>query len=293
MNGSLRGSVSRKQEQQQGQQEKPIVHHSSSVAENVHAKLTNYQEPLSVATLPENQIKYMLQAHEISVKGKSIPRPIVSFDQCSQVLGQQLLDNLDQMGWSMATSVQRQAVPVMLTGRDAIVISPAGSGKTGAFVLPILAHCQSLSAFYRHKRRAGPYALILSPTRALCVQIENTIKRLATGIQNMRTALLVGGEPWPEQLHRLRKGVQIIIGTPGRILDMATYHPHMLRLWRIRILIMDEADILFASAMKKQVRMILNKLPDKMARQLGYFSTGISSEQAKIVHRMNSPIEIR
>ncbi|KAG2224852.1 hypothetical protein INT45_008034, partial [Circinella minor] len=269
------------------------VHQSSSIAQNVHAKLTNYQESSSVTNMPEDQIKLMLQAHEINVKGKNIPRPIVSFDQCHQVFGQQLLDNLDRQGWSMATSVQRQAVPVMLAGRDVTVISPARSGKTGAFVLPILAHCQSLSVMYRHKRRSGPYAIILSPTRTLCVQIEATIKRLAKGIQNIRTALLVGGEPWHDQLHRLRKGVQIVIGTPGRVSDMSIHHPHMLRIWRTRILILDEADILFASAMKKQVRAILNKLPDKLVRQYGYFSTGISPDQAKILHRMTNPIEIR
>ena len=278
---------------QKQQQHVVSVYQSSSVAQNVHAKLTNYQESPSVANMPEGHIKSMLQAHEINIKGKNIPRPIVSFDQCHQVLGQQLLDNLDRQGWSMATSVQRQAVPVMLAGRDVVVISPAGSGKTGAFVVPILAHCQSLSAMYHHKRRSGPYAIILSPTRALCVQIETTIKRLAKGIQNIRTALLVGGEPWHDQLHRLRKGVQIVIGTPGRVSDMSIHHPHMLRLWRARVVILDEADILFASAMKKQVRSILNKLPDKLVRQYGYFSTGISPEQAKILHRMTHPIEIR
>ncbi|KAI8139333.1 P-loop containing nucleoside triphosphate hydrolase protein, partial [Fennellomyces sp. T-0311] len=288
MNGPLRATTC---------QAKPapvaVVHRSSSVAENVHAKLTNYQEASSVTNMPDDQVKSMLQAHEIDVKGTGIPRPIVTFDQCSQVFGEQLLKNLDRQGWSTATSVQRQAVPAMLLGRDVVVLSPAGSGKTAAFVLPILAHCQSLSTMHRHKRRSGPYALILSPTRDLCVQIEKTIKRLSNGIQNMRTALLVGGEPLPDQLYRLRKGVQIVVGTPARVSDISVQHPHMLRLWRMRILVLDEADVLFGSGMKKYVKLILNTLPDKIVRQFGYFSTSISPELSKVVRRMTHHIEIR
>lgn len=262
------------------------------VADNVHAKLTNYQEAPDVANMPAQQKKAMMDAFNIKVKGTHIPNPITSFEQCRDTLGQQLVQNIDQHGWFMATGVQRLAVPCMLAGRDVYAIAPVGSGKTGAFAIPILAHCQSLSAMHQHKRRSGPYALILSPTRDLCVQIEATIKDLARGLRNTRTALLVGNQPISDQIYRLRKGVQIVIGTPGRILDLATYHPHMLRLWRMRLVVLDEASVLLGAGLNKQVRQILGKLSQKIVRQTCLFTTATSQETENISRKLLQPVEI-
>ncbi|ORZ03549.1 P-loop containing nucleoside triphosphate hydrolase protein [Syncephalastrum racemosum] len=266
---------------------------SGYVADNVHAKFTNYVETKEVAAMPQDQIMAMRKAHLIKVNGTLIPHPIVSFDQCRQTLGDTLLDNLEDMNWSMATSVQRQAVPAGLAGRDLFVVAPTSAGKTGAFVIPVLVHCQTLSKMHRYKRRYGPYALIMAPTRPLCEQIESTIKRLARGLPNTRTALLVGGVAQAEQLYRLRKGVQIVVGTPARILDVATYHPHVLRLWRMRIIIMDEADTLMGNT-SKEVRQILGKMPDKLVRQYCYFSTTIQHADVmnKMMRRQQRVIEI-
>lgn len=270
--------------------EAKIVH--CYVANNVHAKLTNYQEAPDVADMTQQQKKAMMAAFNIKVKGTQIPNPITSFEQSRETLGPQLTQNIDQHGWFMATAVQRLAVPCMLAGRDVYAIAPVGSGKTGAFAIPILAHCQSLSAKHRHKRRSGPYALILSPTRDLCVQIESTIKDLARGLRNTRTALLVGNQPIADQIYRLRKGVQIVIGTPGRILDIATYHPHMLRLWRMHLVVLDEASVLLGAGLNKQVHQILGKLSTKIVRQTCLFTTATSQETEKLSRKLIQPIEI-
>lgn len=272
-----------------------IPHHG--VADNLHAKLTNYQEAPEVANLSRSQVESILKAHEIKVKGSRVPNPIASFDQCSQALGATVLQNLDRMGWSMAKGVQRLAVPAMLAGRDVTALAPAGSGKTAAYALPILAHCQSLSTLHRHKRRCGPYALILAPTHDMCVQIEKTIKQLAQGVPNLRTGLLIGGQPWPDQIHRLRKGVQIVVGTPGRVFDMATYHPHMLRIWRMRIVVLDEADTLFGQGLREQVRKVMGKLMPggKIVRQTALFSATATNtqENERMCRRLIQPIDIR
>lgn len=266
---------------------------SGYVADNVHAKYTNYVEAEEVAAMPQEQIMAMRKAHLIKVKGSLIPHPVISFDQCRQALGDTLLNNLEKMNWSMATSVQRQAVPAGLAGRDLFVVAPASAGKTGAFIIPALVHCQTLSKIHHYKRRYGPYALILAPTRLLCEQIESTIKRIARGLPNTRTALVVGGVAQAEQLYRLRKGVQIVVGTPSRILDIATYHPHVLRLWRMRMIIMDEADTLMGNT-SKEVRQIFGKFPDKLVRQYCYFSTTIQHPDAmnKMMRRQQRLIEI-
>ncbi|KAI8077962.1 P-loop containing nucleoside triphosphate hydrolase protein [Gilbertella persicaria] len=249
------------------------------VAENIHAKLTNYQEPSSIATMSSEQVNQMLQAHQVQVKGSKIPK----------------LENIESLGWSMATGIQRQAVTIGLAGRDLLAIAPTHSGKTGAFLIPTLVHCMSLSAVDNHKRRAGPYAMIMAPTRELCCQIETVCKRLATGIQSMRTGLLIGGEPLPNQLHRLKKGVQIIIGTPGRVLEMVTHHPKLLRVWRIRMLVLDEADAMFRMGFGAQVRQILGKFPDKTVRQTSYFSATMTDDKAMqyLLRKLKSPIEIK
>ncbi|KAI8981764.1 P-loop containing nucleoside triphosphate hydrolase protein [Mycotypha africana] len=272
-----------------------IGHIHDYVAENVHAKLTNYQEPVSIAHQNAEHVKQMLQAHDIHVRGSHIPKPFTTYDQLEPVLGAKLLQNIESLGWSMATSVQRQAVPIGLAGRDMVVIAPTYSGKTAAFLIPLLVHCQSLSEVDHHKRRAGPYALIMTPTRELCIQIENICKKLAIGLRNIRTALLIGGQPMANQLYRLKQGVQIIVGTPGRILEMLTYHPKLVRAWRIRMMVLDEADAMFHLGFATQIRQILGKFPDTTVRQTSYFSaTAVIDDKwmQGLMRRLRSPVEV-
>ncbi|CEP15736.1 hypothetical protein [Parasitella parasitica] len=265
------------------------------VAANVHAKLTNYQEPLSIASMSTQQVDQLLKAHEVQVTGSNIPKPFSTYDQLASLLGDTILHNIESMGWSMATGVQRQAVTVGLAGRDAMVIAPTHSGKTAAFCIPMLVHCVSLSMMDNYKRRSGPYAMIMAPTRELCCQIENVMKKLAMGLRNMRTGLLIGGEPLPNQLYRLKKGVQVIIGTPGRILDVVTHHPKLLRVWKIRMIVLDEADAMFSLGFGTQVKQILGKLHDKIPRQTSYFSATMSDDKMlkKLYDQLVMPIEIK
>lgn len=237
----------------------------------------------------------MLKTHEVEVSGSHVPKPFSTFDQLGEILGQTLLDNIESLGWSMATGIQRQAVTIGLAGRDMLAIAPTHSGKTGSFLIPMLVHCISLSLQDNYKRRGGPYALIMAPTRELCCQIELVCKRLATGLRNMRTCLLIGGEALPNQLYRLKKGTQIIIGTPGRILDVATHHPKLLRLWSIRMLVLDEVDAMFSLGFGTQVKQILGKFPDTTIRQTLYFSATMGDDKMMngIYKRLKSPIELK
>jgi ATP-dependent RNA helicase DDX59 len=276
--------------------ELPVINHIHDyVAANVHSKLTNYQEPESIATQSTQQTSQMLKAHEVEVKGSHIPKPFSTYDQLETVLGSTLLNNIESLGWSMATGIQRQAVPIGLAGRDLLAIAPTHAGKTGSFLIPMLVHCVSLSAMDDYKRRAGPYAMIMAPTREICCQVERVCQRLATGLRNMRSGLLIGGEPLPNQIFRLKKGVQIVIGTPGRILDVATHHPKLLRLWRIRMLVLDEADAMFSSGFGTQVKQTLGKFPDTTIRQTSLFTATMSDDKImqSLYKRLKLPIEIR
>ncbi|KAI8095279.1 P-loop containing nucleoside triphosphate hydrolase protein [Thamnidium elegans] len=271
-----------------------IGHVHDYVASNIHAKLTNYQEPLSIASQSKQLVTQMLQAHEVEVKGSHVPKPFSTFDQLSSVLGDTLLKNIESLGWSMATGIQRQAVTVGLAGRDIMAIAPTHSGKTAAFLIPILVHCMSLSTQDDYKRRSGPYAMIMAPTREICNQIETVCKRLASGLRNIRTCLLIGGEPLPNQLFRLKKGSQIIIGTPGRLLDVVTHHPKLLRVWNIRMLVLDEVDAMFSLGFGTQVKQILGKFPETTIRQTFYFSATFQDNVMDgLYKRLKEPIELK
>ncbi|ORZ22246.1 P-loop containing nucleoside triphosphate hydrolase protein [Absidia repens] len=272
-------------------------------AENVHAKWTNYQESESVYTMTRAQRDAILKAHDLVVRGGRLPRPITSYDQCYTTLGDTLYNNLEtNLGWHMATSIQRMAVPVGLAGRDLYVSAPTHSGKTGAFLIPLVVHCQSLNAIHRYKRRGGPYALIIAPTRELCQQIENITKQMVQNIRNLRTALLVGGQPLATQLHRLKTGVQIVIGTPGRILDIAKHHPALLRLFMVRMVVLDEADAIFGLGFEHQVKEIMARLSNNAVLQTSLFSAtmdgysekdkGDSIMKRKMQDFLNAPVEI-
>lgn len=275
-------------------------------ADNVHAKYTNYMESESVRSLTKSDTKAILKANGIQVNGTKLPRPITSFDQCYDTLGDQLYKNIEQiMGWHMCTNLQRMTIPIGLAGRDMIVTAPTHSGKTASYLIPSIAHCQSLNRLNQYKRRGGPFTLIIAPTRELCQQIETITKKLSTQIRCLRTALLIGGQPIANQLYRLRKGVQIIIGTPGRIADIATHHPHLLRLWMIRMIILDEADAIFGLGFEHQIKDIFHKLSNKANIQKFIFSATLPSfsrennndhhhVKKKIQHYLNDePVEIK
>ncbi|CAO3637874.1 unnamed protein product [Cunninghamella blakesleeana] len=265
-------------------------------ADNVHAKYTNYMESESVRSLTKSDTKAILKANGIQVNGIKLPRPITSFEQCYDTLGDQLYQNIEQiMGWHMCTNLQRMAIPIGLAGRDMIVTAPTHSGKTASYLIPSIVHCQSLNKLHQYKRRGGPYTLIIAPTRELCQQIESITKKLSTQIRCLRTALLIGGQPIASQLYRLRKGVQIIIGTPGRIVDIATHHPHLLRLWMIRLIILDEADAIFGLGFEQQMKDIFQKLSNKANIQKFIFSatlpTSSSTENNNNNHHVKKKIQ--
>ncbi|CAG8446145.1 3522_t:CDS:1 [Acaulospora colombiana] len=186
-----------------------------------------------------------------------------------------------------------QVIPAALLGRNVLANAQTGSGKTVAFLIPIIAHAWSLSQF--HKGEGGPYVVIMAPTRELCMQIEDQAKKLIKGLVNMRTALVVGGLPMPNQVHRLKKGVQIAIVTPGRFLDVINQHEE-LNMNNIHILVIDEVDMMFKMGFVKQVTGILEKMPlssTNAYRQTLMFSATIPENVERLANSMlRDPIRI-
>ncbi|MFA5530790.1 MAG: DEAD/DEAH box helicase, partial [Thiohalomonadaceae bacterium] len=150
-------------------------------------------------------------------------------------LGAPLLRAIENLGFSEPTEIQRQAIPVLMTGRDLMASAQTGTGKTAAFVLPALQRLLAPS----DARGIGPRILVLTPTRELATQVEENVRELGRFSRPVTTSV-VGGVPYPPQIRVLSRPVDILVATPGRLMD------HMERgridFGRLELLVLDEAD---------------------------------------------------
>lgn len=158
-----------------------------------------YKDHSFILGLQDEQVENLKLQLGIAVQGQQVPRPIVEFEHCG--FPETLNNNLKNSGYEVPTPIQMQMIPVGLLGRDILASADTGSGKTAAFLLPVIMKVL--------KETETPSALILAPTRELAIQIESQAKELMAGLPNMRTVLLVGGLPLPPQLHRLRQSVKV------------------------------------------------------------------------------------
>ena len=175
-------------------------------------------------------------------------------------LSQELLSVVQELGFEKMTPIQEQAIPPMLEGKDLIGQSKTGSGKTAAFALPIL---QKIDLSSRQVQ-----AMILCPTRELAAQVIKDIRRFGRRLDGLQVLALSGGQPARDQLASLQKGVHIIVGTPGRILDIL--ERGRLDLSDVKTIIMDEADRMLDMGFKDEMTAIMKKAPKQ--RQTVFFS---------------------
>ncbi|XP_053929517.1 probable ATP-dependent RNA helicase DDX59 [Cuculus canorus] len=204
-----------------------------------------YKDHSFILGLQDEQIENLKLQLGIAVQGQQVPRPIVEFEHCG--FPETLNHNLKNCGYEVPTPIQMQMIPVGLLGRDIVASADTGSGKTAAFLLPIIMKVL--------KETETPSALILAPTRELAIQIERQAKELMAGLPNMRTALLVGGLPLPPQLHRLKQSVKVIIATPGRLMEILKQSS--VQLHGIKIVVVDEVDTMLKMGFQEQVLDIL------------------------------------
>ena len=180
--------------------------------------------------------------------------------------------------------IQQETIPLLLEGRDLIGLAQTGTGKTAAFGLPIL---QRLCPNKKH-----PQALVLAPTRELAIQVADHLESLCKYMKNVRVTVLCGGQDYRPQLQKLREGVQIVVGTPGRILDHIDRAT--LNLSELSTFVLDEADEMLRMGFIEDVETILAKLPEK--RQIALFSATMPSRIRQIAQRyLDNPasVEIR
>lgn len=194
----------------------------------------------------------------ISTKGGSVPNPMRSWEESN--LPRRLLDLIRNVGYTDPTPIQRAAIPIALQNRDLIGVAVTGSGKTAAFLLPLLVYIAELPRLdeFEWRKNDGPYAIILAPTRELAQQIEIEAKKFADPL-NFTVVSIVGGHSLEEQAYSLRNGAEIVIATPGRLVDCL--ERRMLVLAQCCYVIMDEADRMIDLGFEEPVNKILDALP--------------------------------
>ncbi|XP_071421378.1 probable ATP-dependent RNA helicase DDX59 isoform X1 [Pithys albifrons albifrons] len=207
-----------------------------------------YRDHSFISGLQDEQVENLKLQLGIAVQGQQVPRPIIEFEHCG--FPETLNHNLKNSGYEVPTPIQMQMIPVGLIGRDIVASADTGSGKTAAFLLPVIMKVLS--------ETETPSALILAPTRELAIQIERQAKELMAGLPNMRTVLLVGGLPLPPQLHRLRQSVKVIIATPGRLIEILKQSS--VQLHGIKIVVVDEVDTMLKMGFQQQVLDILEDI---------------------------------
>ena len=188
-------------------------------------------------------------------------------------------------GYTDPTPVQARAVPEAIAGRDLLVSSQTGSGKTAAFMLPAL---QLLTEPHAAAGR-GPRVLVLTPTRELSMQVTKAAETYGRKMKKVKTVSIVGGMPYPVQNRLLKMGVDILVATPGRLLDQM--QSGRVDLSRLQILVLDEADRMLDMGFKDDLEAIVAKLPT--TRQTLFFSATLEPNIARLAASMlNDPVRI-
>lgn len=204
---------------------------------------------------------------------------IIGFQELG--LSEPLLKAVAEAGYVTPTPIQSQVIPVFLTGKDIVGQAQTGTGKTAAFALPILEQLD-LTCY-------DPQVLVLTPTRELAGQICDSFKQYSTHLEGLRTVAVYGGLEYGAQLRAFLRGVHVVVGTPGRVMDHIDRGT--LRLGSVKTIILDEADEMLNMGFREDIEWILERAP--MERQMALFSATMPEEIRELARRfMNEPEEI-
>ena len=193
-----------------------------------------------------------------------------------------MLQNLEALGYETPSPIQSAAIPALLAGHDIIGQAQTGTGKTAAFALPLLARIDPA--------KGGPQILVLTPTRELAIQVAEACQRYARGIPGFHVVPIYGGQSMGQQLHQLRRGVHVVVGTPGRVMDHLSRES--LSLAHLSALVLDEADEMLRMGFLEDVEWILEHTPS--TRQTALFSATMPDAIRAVARRhLKEPHEIR
>jgi ATP-dependent RNA helicase RhlE len=195
---------------------------------------------------------------------------------------------IDESGHQQPTPIQVQAIPIILGRKDLIGIAQTGTGKTAAFALPILHTLHTRRRTTTASTAGAPLVLVLAPSRELAQQIARNFEEYGAQL-DVRVAVLFGGVPQDAQVRALRRGVDIVVATPGRLLDLT--RQKLVVLGQVRVLVLDEADRMLDMGFAEDIKLVLRQVPHK--RQTLLFSATMSEGVKKLAHSyLHQPLEV-
>ncbi len=205
--------------------------------------------------------------------------PLKSQDSFAALqLNPALVQALEAAGYTQPTPVQKQAIPLALSGFDLMVSAPTGTGKTAAFVLPALQRLALAPA----KNGRGPRVLVLTPTRELAMQVTSAVDKYCKFTRHMRTGTILGGMPYPKQRRLLEQSLDVLVATPGRLIDFIDQG--RVDFSRLELLILDEADRMLDMGFIEPVKRIAAKTPAN--RQTMLFSATLDGNISKLAREL-------
>jgi len=220
------------------------------------------------------EMKYIIMTEQITSpenNTKTIDKEAVSFESLG--LPSTILSALSAMGFASATDIQAQTIPPLLAGKDVLGEAQTGTGKTAAFGLPALAQIDPSIK--------KPQLMVLAPTRELAMQVAEAIESFGKNIKGLKVATLYGGQSYGPQFQQLERGAQVVVGTPGRLMDHL--RRKSLKLGDLRFCVLDEADEMLNMGFLEDIQWILDHLPE--TTKMALFSATMPPAIRKIANR--------
>lgn len=271
------------EEQKRGKELKPIDH---SKIEYEPFRKNLYIVPRTLAGLSAEELRMRRDLLQMKVRGKGCPAPVDSWDQCG--LSERMLSVINKYNFEHPFAIQKQALPAIMCGRDIIAVAKTGSGKTLAFLLPMFRHILDQPPL---RDAEGPIGIIMAPARELAFQIYNEAKKFTKAL-GLRVACIYGGAGVADQIADLKRGADIVVCTPGRMIDILCMQAgKLVSLRRVTMVVMDEADRMFDMGFEPQIKMIIQNIrPD---RQTVLFSATFPKQIEKLAKSiLKYPLEI-
>ncbi|OLY80791.1 Pre-mRNA-processing ATP-dependent RNA helicase prp5 [Smittium mucronatum] len=261
------------------------VDHSKMIYEPF--KKDFYIEPIEVRNMSKEEVDELREDLDgIKIRGQNCPKPAIKWTYFG--LPSLCIQTIKRLDFKNPTPIQAQSIPAILQGRDVIGVAKTGSGKTLAFLLPMIRHIKAQRPL---ENMEGPVGMVMTPTRELAVQIARECRTFAKPL-GLRTICAYGGSPIKEQIGEFKRGAEIVICTPGRMIDLLSANSgRVTNLKRVTFLVLDEADRMFDMGFEPQVmKIIQNVRPD---RQTLLFSATFPRQMEALARKvLKKPLEI-
>ncbi|CAE7453529.1 unnamed protein product [Symbiodinium pilosum] len=246
-----------------------------------------YVQVKEITNMKDHEVADLRRTHgDITVRGKRCPHPVTSFLQCG--LPDKIMKIMEKRDYEKPFPIQMQAIPALMCGRDVIGVAQTGSGKTLAYLLPLIRHILDQPKLGNGD---GPIGFVVAPTRELALQIQREASTFCKAV-HLISVCAYGGGPMGEQLSALKKGAELLVGTPGRLIDvLTTSGGKITNLRRVTFLVLDEADRMFDMGFEPQIGMFLQSTrPDK---QVAMFSATLPAHVEALARKvLKKPLEI-